>query len=270
MEAGSLELKQFVLSELAKLNLGFKVIDMTIELTSIVFVVAIEDSMIEFLVNEADQFQVRSVVHENQRHTDPGMLNGFNEFVASIIPMIKPVVLEKINDYVPPAIPVQKPTPQPQVQVPVQPIIQEVPPPAIPVQQPSLQPQVQIQVPVQPVVQEVPQPPPLLTPEIEPLIQIPMPFSQPGMTIEAREMQVQQKEEQLKRRALAIQARARLLEFQMQAVDVESHFFEELKEEQVETKDIKAWFKRGRFIFEWIIMLIIALLIVAFLIQNTR
>ena len=249
MEARSLDLKQFVLSELAKLELGIKVIDITVESTSIVFGVEIEDSIIEFLVNEANQFQVRSVLHENQKHTAPEILTEFNEFVASIIPIIKPVVMEKIDLYTQ----TQQKT-EPQVQEPLQPPVQEVP------QQ------------TQSITQEIPQ---QVQPSVfEQLIQQPFQQSTPHagseITIEERERQVTQKEEQLKKRALTIQARARLLEFQMQAVDVESHFFEELKEEQIETKDIKAWLKRGRFIFEWIIMLAISLLIVAFLIANTR
>ena len=91
-----------------------------------------------------------------------------------------------------------------------------------------------------------------------------------ALTIEEREQQATLKEAQLKKRVLAIQARARLLEFQRQAVDVENHFFEELQDEQIEVKDIKAWFKRGSFVLEWVVMFAIALLIIAFLILNTR
>lgn len=273
-----MELKQFVLSELAKLELGIKVVDVTIESASIVFVVAIEDSNIEFLVNESNQFQIKSVLYEGQKHTNPEFLSSFNDFVASIIPMIQPVALEKIEIYnklvpqpvkqeTPPAETAEIPqvqTPQP-TQLPEQEVQQEMP------QQPEQPPQIQVP-PVQasPRItqpqQEMPQVAPLEAPPEIPISVTPT----PGLTIEEREIKVTQKEEQLKKRALAIQARARLLEFQMQAVDVESHFFEELKERQTEPKDIKTLLKRGRFIFEWIIMLAIALLIVAFLIANTR
>ena len=96
-----MELKKFILDELLKLDLnGIKVIDFSIDSSSTRFVVAIEHSIVDFVVNNDNQFQILSVTYNGTKYTNADYLCQFNDFVASIIIRVKPVVKEKADEYV--------------------------------------------------------------------------------------------------------------------------------------------------------------------------
>ena len=100
-EVNGLELKQFILDELLKLDLnGVKVVDFSIESSSTRFVIAIEQSTVDFIVNDDNQFQILSVTYNGKKYTNAEYLNQFNDFVAYIIVRVKPVVKEKTEEYV--------------------------------------------------------------------------------------------------------------------------------------------------------------------------
>ena len=95
-----MELKQFILDELLKLELnGVKVVDFSIESSSTRFVVAIEQSIVDFIVNKDNQFQILAVTYNGKKYTNAEYLSQFNDFVASIIVRVKPIVKEKTDEY---------------------------------------------------------------------------------------------------------------------------------------------------------------------------
>ena len=150
-EGNALELKNFVLNEFSKINLaGIKVVDFSIGSSQTRFLVAIEHSTIDFVVKNDKQFDILSVVHQGKRHESIEFLAPFNDFVADLIAIFKPFLVNKIDEH-----------------------------------------------------------------------------TKRYYTIEYREKQASTRESQLKKRTLEIQAREQLLEFQMQAIDVENQFLEE-------------------------------------------
>jgi len=95
-----LELKKFILSELAKLELnGIKVIDFSMGLSSTKFEVAFEQSTVEFVLNDDDQFQILSVVYNGKKYVDADYLCHFNDFIIDVITTLKPVIKEKKAEY---------------------------------------------------------------------------------------------------------------------------------------------------------------------------
>ena len=96
-----LELKKFILDELLKLELkGIKVIDFSIDSYSTRFVIAIEHSTVDFVVNDENQFQILSVMYNGRKYIDAEYLSKFNGFVADVIRIVKPIVREKSAEYV--------------------------------------------------------------------------------------------------------------------------------------------------------------------------
>ena len=96
-----MELKKFILDELLKLELnGVKVVDFSIDSSSTRFVIAIEQSTVEFVVNNDNQFQILSVMYNGKKYVNTDYLHKFNDFVASVIARVSPVVKEKTDEYV--------------------------------------------------------------------------------------------------------------------------------------------------------------------------
>ena len=95
-----MELKEFILAELQKLELnGIKVVDLSIGSTSTRFVIAIEHSIIDFVVNNNSQFQTLSVVYKGKKYVDAKYLAQFDGFVADVIRIVQPVVERKKDEY---------------------------------------------------------------------------------------------------------------------------------------------------------------------------
>ena len=95
-----MELKKFILDELLKLELkGIKVIDFSIDSYSTRYVIAIEHSTVDFVVNDENQFQILSVTYSGRKYTDAEYLAKFNDFVADVIRVVKPIVREKKSEY---------------------------------------------------------------------------------------------------------------------------------------------------------------------------
>jgi len=184
-----LELKKFILDELLKLKLnGIEMIDFSMGSSSVRFVIKAEKSIIDFVVNNDNQFQILSVIYNGKKYVDSEYLRQFNDFIAAIINIIKPVVKEKADEYV----------------------------------------------------------------------------RRPDM-IKYREEQAKLKEEQLEKRVLAIQAREQLLEFHMQAIDIENQIFEDEKVKNKKQK-LLAWMSERIFLFKWIgIAITVALIVLLFL-----
>lgn len=246
-----MSVEQFVLTALQQISMDrVTVKSVTIGQNSSTYLVVIDNSEIKFIVNDQQQFQITAVIYNGVEYFDPEYLAKFNEFVISIIPILHPVTKAKMQEYEATISkesldPITPPMSETSATVPI-PTIQ--PQAVIPIHEQELRPVEVPDFPTQTQVQSAPV---------------------PG-SIEDRERQAQIKEEQLKKRALALQARARLLEFQMQAVDVEDHFFHEVNNAPTEPQDIKSWIKKGQVVFELVIMIVISLLIVVFLVLNTR
>jgi len=99
-EVNELELKRFVLDELLKLELkGVKVVDFSIDSSSTKFVIAVEHSTVSFVVNDENQFQILSVVYNEKEYVNADYLSQFNDFIAAVVSILKPVVKEKVDEY---------------------------------------------------------------------------------------------------------------------------------------------------------------------------
>ena len=95
-----LELKQFILDELLKLDLnGVKVVDFSIESSATRFLIAIEQATVDFIVNDDNRFQILSVTYGGKKYTNADYLCQFNDFIASVIVSVKPIVKEKKEEY---------------------------------------------------------------------------------------------------------------------------------------------------------------------------
>lgn len=188
-EVSELELKKFILNECSKLKLkGIKVIDFSIGSASIRFLVAVEQSTVDFIVNDDNEFRVLSVLRNGEKLVKFDYLSQFNDFITDLIAIIKPVVKEKMDEH-----------------------------------------------------------------------------ASRFNTIEYREAQAKLKEEQLKKRALGIQAREQLLEYQMQAIDVERQL---LKDEKLkkEVQKVRKWTREHNFLFKWLVVASAVMLVVLLLI----
>ena len=78
--------------------------------------------------------------------------------------------------------------------------------------------------------------------------------------IEYREQQAKFKEDHLEKRALEVQAREQLLEFQIQAVEMENKLLEDEKIIN-ETQKMRKWTRENNFLFRWSVIAVVVVLI---------
>lgn len=93
-----MELKNSILDELARLELReIKIVDFLVDSFGVKFLIKINQSTIEFVVNDANQFEILSVVHHENKYVNAEYLSKFNDFVADVVAIVKPVVKEKLK-----------------------------------------------------------------------------------------------------------------------------------------------------------------------------
>ena len=106
MEASELRLKKFILDELSKLNLkSVEFIDFSIDSFETIdsletkFIIAIDQSLVDFVVDNEGQFKILSVLYNEKKYVDAEHLRVFEGFVADLVTIVRPVVVEKIVEY---------------------------------------------------------------------------------------------------------------------------------------------------------------------------
>jgi len=186
------ELRKFVLFELSKMALkGITVTDFSLVGLNIRLVITFEKSMLEFLMQNEEEFQILSVVKDKKKYVDDLYLKQFEPFVKDVTKFLSPIIKEKMQAY-------------------------------------------------------------------DKLLN----------TIEYREEQVKVRREQLEKRKLELEARTKILQFQVQAVNVEEQFFEADKLRN-ETEGVRKWGRENDFLLKWVasgVIIFLVLLLILFIV----